>query len=197
MRLILASGSKQRRDIFDMIGIKYEIITSKEEEKSNEKDPSKYVMELSNIKANSVKKQIKDKAIIIGCDTIINLNDKIFEKPKTKEDAIKMMKEIEGNETTAITGVTIIDLYQNKEVTFNDKTVVKFNNMTDEEILWYVNNESTIHNVCGYALLGKACLFLEKVDGDYNTLFGISPNKIYKELKKLGYSIEDFEFKDN
>ena len=40
-------------------------------------------------------------------------------------------------------------------------------------------------------------LFLEKVDGDYNTLFGISPNKIYKELKKLGYSIEDFEFKDN
>jgi septum formation protein len=197
MRLILASGSKQRRDIFDMIGIKYEIITSKEEEKSNEKDPSKYVMELSNIKANSVKKQIKDKAIIIGCDTIINLNDKIFEKPKTKEDAIKMMKEIEGNETTAITGVTIIDLYQNKEVTFNDKTVVKFNNMTDKEILWYVNNESTIHNVCGYALLGKACLFLEKVDGDYNTLFGISPNKIYKELKKLGYSIEDFEFKDN
>ena len=197
MRLILASGSKQRRDIFDMIGIKYEIITSKVEEKSNEKDPSKYVMELSNIKANSVKKQIKDKAIIIGCDTIINLNDKIFEKPKTKEDAIKMMKEIEGNETTAITGVTIIDLYQNKEVTFNDKTVVKFNNMTDEEILWYVNNESTIHNVCGYALLGKACLFLEKVDGDYNTLFGISPNKIYKELKKLGYSIEDFEFKDN
>jgi septum formation protein len=197
MKLILASGSKQRRDIFDMLGIKYDILTSNEEEKSEEKDPSKYVMELSKIKANSVKKQIDEKAIIIGCDTIINLGNKIIEKPKTKEHAIKMMKEIQGNETIAITGVTIIDLYQNKEVTFNDKTVVTFNKMTDDEILWYVNNESTIHNVCGYALLGKACLFLEKVDGDYNTLFGISPNKIYKELKKLGYSLNDFELKDN
>ena len=75
MKVILASGSKQRRDIFDMLGIKYGIITSNEEEISNEKDPSNYVMELSKIKANSVKKQIDDKAIIIGCDTIINLGD--------------------------------------------------------------------------------------------------------------------------
>ena len=107
------------------------------------------------------------------------------------------MNEIQGNKTIAITGVTILDLYQNKEVNFKDETIVEFEEMTEEEITWYVENEKTIHNVCGYALLGKACLFLKGVEGDYNTLFGISPSKVYKELKKLGYTLKDFEFKDN
>ena len=197
MRLILASGSKQRKDIFNMIGIKYEVFTSNEEEITSETDPRKYVVELSKIKANSVKKQIDGNAIIVACDTIINLGDKIIEKPKTKEQAINIMNEIQGNKTIAITGVTILDLYQNKEVNFKDETIVEFEEMTEEEITWYVENEKTIHNVCGYALLGKACLFLKGVEGDYNTLFGISPSKVYKELKKLGYTLKDFEFKDN
>ena len=161
MRLILASGSKQRKDIFNMIGINYEVITSNEEEITSETDPRKYVVELSKIKANSVKKQIDGNAIIVACDTIINLGDKIIEKPKTKEQAINNMKEIQGNKTIAITGVTILDLYQNKEVNFKDETIVEFEEMTEEEITWYVENEKTIHNVCGYALLGKACLFLK------------------------------------
>ena len=48
-------------------------------------------------------------------------------------------------------------------------------------------------NRCGYAILGKASIFLKKVNGDYNTLFGISPSKMYDKLKELGYIISDFE----
>lgn len=195
MKLILASGSKQRRDIFDMIGLKYEIVTSLVDEDSSESDPIEYVKDLSKQKANSVKSQISENAIIIAADTIIFSNDKIYEKPKTKEEAFNNMKEMSGNTTKAITGVTILDLYQNKEICFEDVTEVKFNDISDDEIKWYVNNEINILTRCGYVILGKAALFLDKVNGDYNTAFGISPSKVYNQLKKLGYDLSDFELK--
>ena len=76
MRIILASASKQRQDIFNMIGLKYDVITSDVPEESNQTEPDKYVEELSLNKAKSVEKQIKDKAIIISADTIIYSNNK-------------------------------------------------------------------------------------------------------------------------
>lgn len=59
MRLILASASKGRKDVFDMLGLKYEIIVSDDEEKSDKRDFSEYVMELSKIKADSVAKKTR------------------------------------------------------------------------------------------------------------------------------------------
>lgn len=94
MRIILASSSKQRQDILKMIGLKYDVITSDVDEKSNENKPDKYVEELSLNKAKSVCNQINDKAIIIAADTIIYFNNKKYEKPKTKKEAFSNLKEL-------------------------------------------------------------------------------------------------------
>lgn len=194
MKLILASGSKQRKDIFDMIGLKYEVIKSLEEEKSSATEPDLYVKELSKGKADSVEKQIKgEKAIIIAADTVIYMDNKIYEKPKSKEEAFHNMKEMSGKSTYAITGVTIKDLYQNKEISFSDMTEVCFKKMNEEDIKWYVENDKNIMERCGYSVLGKGAIFLDKVNGDYNTLFGISPSRLYEKLQELGYKISDFE----
>ena len=195
MRLILASGSKQRKDIFDLIGLKYDVIKSTVEEKSKKTNPQEYVMELSKNKANSVSNQIKDKAIIIAADTVIYMNGKIYEKPKSKEEAYKNIKEMSGNLTFAVTGVTIKDLYKDKEITYSDTAEVYLRKVNDEEIRWYVENEKNLLNICGYTILGKASIFLEKVVGDYNTLFGISPSILFDKLKELGYTITDFELR--
>ena len=194
MKLILASSSKQRQDIFKMIGLKYEVITSDVEENSKEKEPDKYVEELSLNKAKSVCNQIDGKAIIIAADTIIYFNNKKYEKPKTKEEAFYNMKELSGNKNSAYTGITIIDLYKNKTVTFSSKVDVCFKDISEEEINWYVNNEKKIFKCCGYVPEGKASLFIDKIEGDYNTLLGISPSIVFEKLKELGYSISDFEF---
>lgn len=195
MKLILASNSKQRRDIFDMVGLKYEIITSNEEEYSNKKDPIEYVKELSYNKAINVKKIVKEKAIIVAADTIVTMNNKIYEKPKTKEEAFNNMKEMSGKTTKAITGMTILDLYQNKEICFYDITELKFNDISDDDINWYINNEEKVLYGSGYIIQGKAAMFLDKLNGDHNTLIGISPSKIYEQLKKLGYKLSNFELK--
>ena len=83
MKLILASNSKARKDIFDMIGWKYEVIASNVEEKSNAIDPKQYVIDLSKDKANSVASKITDKALIVSADSIIYMDNHIFEKPKS------------------------------------------------------------------------------------------------------------------
>ncbi len=178
LKLILASSSKPRQDIFKNIGLKYEVIKSQVEEKSDSTDPSEYVKDLSRDKANSVASQIKEKAIIIAADSVIYMDGKIYEKPKSKEEAFQNLKEMSGKVTYATTGVTIKDLYQDKEITFADTAEVYIKEIADEDIKWYVENEKDILNRCGYAMLGKACLFLEKVNGDYNTLLGEIPNNV-------------------
>ena len=194
MRIILASTSKQRQDIFNMIGLKYDVITSDVPEESNQTEPDKYVEELSLNKAKSVKKQIKDKAIIISADTIIYSNNKIYEKPKSKEEAYSNLKELSNNKCTAYTGITLIDLYKEKVICSSSKVNVYFNEIKDEEAEWYVNNEEKIFKCCGFVPLGKAALFINRIEGDYNTLLGISPSIVYNKLKELGYSVNDLWF---
>ena len=193
MKLILASSSKQRREILNNLGLKYEVVKSLVEESSSNTDPCEYVKDLSRDKANSVAGQVKEKAVIIAADSIIYMDGKIYEKPKNKEEAFENMKKMSGKLTYAITGVTIKDLYQDKEICFSDTTKVYLKEMSDEEIRWYVENERDLLNRGGYDIQGKASIFLDKVIGDYNTLFGISPSKVYDALKKLGYNISDFE----
>lgn len=194
MEIILASGSKQRKDIFDMIGLKYEVIKSLVDEECYEEKPSKYVEELSLNKAVSVSDQINKKAIIIAADTIIYYNGKKYEKPKSKEEAFNNIKEFSGKTVTAYTGITIMDLYKNKTTTFSNSTEVTLKEISNEEIKWYVDNEEKIFNCCGFVPLGKGAIFIEKINGDYNNLFGISPSVLFSKLKELGYKITDFEF---
>ena len=193
-KIVLASGSKLRQDIFNMIGFQYDVVKSLVEESSNQSDPSEYVKDLSRDKAHSVETQLEEKAIIIAADTIIYMNGKIYEKPKTKQEAFENIKEMIGKTSYAVTGVTIKDLYQEKEICFTDVCEVTFkSNINDNDIRWYVDHEKTILDRCGYAIVGKAAIFIEKINGDHNTVFGISPSKLHNKLKELGYELSDFE----
>jgi len=196
MKLILASNSKTRKDIFDMVGWKYEIVTSNVEENSNAIDPKQYVIDLSKDKANSVASQIAYKAIIISADSIIYMDNKKFEKPKSKEEGFENIKKMSGKVNYAVTGVTIKDLYQNKEVSFADITEVYFKNVSDKDISWYVENEKYLLNRAGYSIAGKTSIFVDKIIGDYYNILGMPISKLYSKLNELGYTISDFDMKD-
>ena len=195
MKLILASNSKTRKDIFDMVGWKYEIITSNIEENSDAIDPKQYVIALSKDKANSVASQITDKAIIISADSIIYMDNKKFEKPRSKEEGFENIKKMSGKVNYAVTGVTIKDLYQNKEISFTDITEVYFKEVSDKDISWYVENEKYLLNRAGYSIAGKTSIFVDKIIGDFYNILGMPISKLYSKLNELGYSINDFEMK--
>lgn len=193
MKLILASSSKPRQDLLKMVGLKYEVVKSTIEEHSESIDPCQYVIDLSKDKANSVANQITEKAIIISADSIIYMDGKIFEKPKDRDEAFQNMKSMSGKITYGITGVTIKDLYQNKEISFVDTAEVHFKEISDEDIRWYVENDKDILQRSGYSIHGKASFFVDKIVGDYNTVVGISVSKVYSKLQELGYSLSDFQ----
>lgn len=192
MKLVLASNSKGRKEVLDRAGLIYEVMPSNMEEHSDKKDSKEYVMDLSKQKAEAVAKNLKD-CVILSADSIIYIDDKKLEKPKTIEEAKKMMKILSGRINYVVTGVTIIDLYQNKTLTFSETTNVYFDELDDEEISWYVENEKYILERCGYSIAGKSAIFISKIDGDYYNILGMPISRVCKELKKLGYKISDFK----
>lgn len=196
MKLILASNSKTRKDIFDMIGWKYDVMTSTVEEKSTAMTPEDYVIELSKNKANSVASQISEKALIVAADSIIYLNNQKFEKPKSKEEAFSNLKVLSGKTNYAVTGVTIKDLYQNKEISFTDTTEVHFKDISNNDIKWYIENEKYLLNRAGYSIAGKTSIFIDKIIGDYYNILGMPISKLYSKINELGYTISDFEMKN-
>lgn len=195
MKLVLASSSKNRKDLLDMVGFKYEIIKSRKDEESSATNPFEYVAELSKTKALDVREQINYDALIVAADSIIYMDGKKYEKPKTKEEAFNNLKEMSGHVTNAITGMTVIDTKQDIILTISDSVDIEFKEIDDEDIKWYVDNDPYILERCGYSLIGKANLFVKRVEGDYNIAVGLSLSKLHEVIKELGYTLNDIELK--
>lgn len=195
MKLVLASSSKNRKDLLDMVGFKYEIIKSRKDEDSSATNPFEYVAELSKTKALDVREQINYDALIVAADSIIYMDGKKYEKPKTKEEAFNNLKEMSGRVTNAITGMTVIDTKQDIILTISDSVDIEFKEIDDEDIKWYVDNDPYILERCGYSLIGKANLFVKRLEGDYNIAVGLSLSKLHEVIKELGYTLNDIELK--
>ena len=148
-------------------------------------------MDLSRQKAEAIEKDLKE-GVILSADSIIYIDDKKLEKPKTKEQAKIMLQNLSGRVNYAVTGVTIIDLYQNKKITLNEVTEVYFDELTEKEIDWYIENEQYIFERCGYSIAGKSAIYIPKINGDYYNILGMPISRVYKELNKLGYKLSDF-----
>lgn len=192
IKLILASSSKWRKEIINMAGLECIQIPSSGDPEITFNSPDEYVEKLSYAKAKEVASNV-DEGIIIGADTIGYLDGKAFEKPANREEAFKNFRELSGKINYAVTGCTIIDKYKNQEITFCEKVKVYFNELSDEEINWYLDHEENIYNCAGYSLDTCASLFVSKIEGDYKAIIGLPICHIFEELKKLGYSINDFE----
>ena len=192
IKLILASNSKWRKEIINMAGLYCEQMASSGDQDIEFLNPDNYVEQLSLFKAKEIADKLKE-GIVIGADTIGYLDGKVFEKPKNREEAFKNFRELSGKVNYAVTGVTIIDKSKNKTITFSEKVKVYFNELTDDEINWYIDNEENIYNCAGYSLETCASLFVSKIEGDYKAIIGLPLCRIFNELKSLGYTIRDFK----
>lgn len=194
MKIILASNSNTRKKILDSLNIKYDVIVSDKEEIANDSDPRKYVEELSKIKANCVSEKTEcNDVIIIAADSIIYKDGKIYQKPKSIEEAMENLREFSNCKNQGITGVTIIDMSNRRNVTFSCVTDVYFKRICEEDIKWYVKHEKDLLKKAGYSLEGTISLFVEKIEGDFYNVLGLPLGMLYTKLNELGYRLDDFE----
>ncbi len=139
---------------------------------------------LAKKKAHSFIDDISDRVIVIGADTIVILNGKIYEKPNDREHAIEMLSALSGQMHEVITGVCILS--REKELVFSETTKVYFNKLSKEEIEFYVDNYKPFDKAGSYACqewIGAVAI--NRFEGDYFNVVGLPINRVYRELKKF------------
>jgi len=188
-KIILASSSSRRKQILEQVGLNFIVEVSDYEEKSIPGvSPSEFVETLSLEKANVVAKNHND-AIIIGADTIVVLDNQILGKPKTKQDAREMLKKLSGNTHSVFTGFTIIDTVNKRTITNHVETKIRFKNLSEEEILAYIETGEPMDKAGAYGVQDRGALFVEHIEGDYSSVMGLPIVKIFEILKELGIDI--------
>jgi septum formation protein len=147
-----------------------------------------WIIALAITKAHTVREQISDEVIIIGCDSTFEFEGESFGKPETPEIAIQRAKRLSGKTGLLHTGHCIIDTAQDREIADRVSTSVTFDVMDDSEISDYVSTGEPLRVAGGFTLDGFSSPFISAIDGDYTNVVGISMPFIRKTFTHLGYS---------
>ena len=183
MHIILASKSPRRKEILSMINIPFDVITADVVETIDTKnDLVKEIEKLSYQKAYAVFKNHSD-SLVIGSDTIVRINNEVLGKPKTIEDARRMLKLLSDNTHEVITGVTI--LVNDKIETFSKIAKVTFYPLNDKEIDDYIQTKEPMDKAGSYAIQGIGSKFIKSIDGDFYTIMGLPIAELYHRLQKI------------
>lgn len=185
LRIILASNSPRRKELMTMARLPFEIMSGNIAETHPKNfDPKDIPVHLATLKAKAVLEKIEDNAIVIGADTIVLLQGKIFEKPQSREEAIAMLCQLSGQMHEVITGVCICS--KQKEVIFSDVTRVYFNSITPAEAEYYVDEFRPFDKAGSYACQEWiGAIGINRFEGDYFNVVGLPINRVYRELKQF------------
>lgn len=192
--IILASSSLVRRDVFNKLGIIYTVRPSKFEEKTTLEGDESFedlAKRLALGKARNIASRMQN-AIVIGADSFAVLDGKIMGKPHTKECAIEYLYHLNGKTHEFYTGVAVIDTEKQKEVVDCVTARVRFRNLSQNEIEQYVQKEDVTTAGGAYRIQGLGATLIEKIEGDYYAIVGLSPSKLQEMLKSLGHNLFDY-----
>lgn len=189
MKIILASGSPRRKELLKLIVPKFEILVSSLDEKLEEGlTPQEQVSRLAYIKAKSIYERTHGNRIIIGSDTIVSKNGKIYGKPKDRNNAKQMISELlEGDKTHSImTGLSVI-INENgkyKEYKTYDEVKVYLKDMSNKEIDKWIDTGKAIDKAAAYGIQDEFCVFVDKIEGNYTSVVGLPTHKLYDIIKE-------------
>jgi len=181
--LILASRSPRRIELLSLITSDFEVMPSSFDESSVKIDnPTDLVRELSFRKAKTIHENNKN-SIVIGCDTVVSLDNEIFGIPADFSMAKNMLEKLSGNTHSVITGVCVLkgnDVHQ-----FECETRVTFFELSDNEICEYLETNEPFDKAGSYGIQGKGSLFVSSINGDYFNVVGLPISRLKRILDKI------------
>ena len=184
-KIILASQSPRRAEIMRMLGVNFKVESSNiyEEMKQNI-DQNKIAINISKAKAEKISQKYPNN-IIIGADTIVVCNEKIFGKPKDKNESRKMLRALSGNCHEVITGVTIMNERFGVLKTFSETTKVFVHEIPTKQIEFYVNNYNTLDKAGSYGIQEWFSVWIKKINGCYYNVIGLPVSKLHRHLVEI------------
>ena len=185
-QLILASKSPRRSHLLRQAGLPFRVQTQDVEENYPAEMPVDEVpVFLAQKKARAARVHLqKDNEIILAADSVVILDDTIYGKPTDEADAQRILRELSGREHRVITGVCLIS--QQQEVAFGDTTKVKFANLSEQEIEFYIHKYQPFDKAGSYAIQEWIGLCkIEKIEGTYANVMGLPVERVWKALEEM------------
>ena len=181
--ITLGSASPRRKQLLAELAIEFSIKTTQKEEKYPENlDGAEIAEFLAKQKAEVISKELTGNYLLITADTIVIQNNEILHKPTDKDEAQRILQNLSGKSHKVISGVCIKSA--KKEVVFSSETEVTFNKLSEDEILYYIDNFKPFDKAGSYGIqqwIGY--IGIEKIKGSYNNVVGLPTAELYQKLK--------------
>lgn len=191
--IILASSSPRRQEILKMLNIPFRVIMPSIDETITAGLETDEIPEfLAREKVIEVVRSLPSEQEIpwiLGADTIIQKDGKIYGKPESQETAEEYLKEFQGSTHTAVTSLVLYNGRKRTTTSKTAKTKVTFAPMSDDEIQWYLETGEWHGAAGGYRIQSLASCFIEKIEGSQSCVQGLPIRELFDILNKQGYSI--------
>jgi septum formation protein len=179
--LVLASSSPRRRQLLEMLGIGIEVVAPNiPEVRRPVETPVDYVERLAREKAMSV-----PGSLVLGADTTVVVRDQVLEKPSSPDDALAMLRKLQGRTHQVVTSVALVadgTLHQATDV-----TNVTFRRMDDAMLEAYVATGEPMDKAGAYGIQGYGAALVEKIDGDFFSVMGLPVRLVLDLLERAGH----------
>lgn len=181
-QIILASKSPRRKELLERLGLDFIVISLEVDESYSEELKKHEITEFLCHKKKLAYQYWQENQILITSDTIVWYENKAFEKPKSREEAIEMLQTLSGKTHEVITSVGIFSTQ--KELVLSDITLVTFGELDKQEIEYYVDTYQPYDKAGSYGIqewIGY--IGITKIEGSYFNVMGLPVQKVYKALK--------------
>ncbi len=194
IKVALASSSPRRIDMLAADGVNFEVVKSScSEELKTELSPERTAMALAlrkNLKAFELLKScegeecgLKNFDILLSADTVVALEERLIGKPLDEEDAARILRELSGRVNIVHTGVCIYDPRSGRREVFCDSAAVHFKSYGDDVIAAYIAGGEPMDKAGAYAIQGEFGRYIEKLEGNVDTVIGLPYGRIKEILK--------------
>jgi septum formation protein len=187
--IYLASASPRRQELLRQIGVEFEAIPSNiHEEQAIGEPPTDYVMRVARDKARHVAGLIQERSLpvrpVLGADTEVVLEGKIFGKPRDREHGLEMLRRLAGHSHEVLTSLCLIA--GGEEHTALSCSRVTFAPMTKTDIERYWQTGEPTDKAGAYAIQGRAAAFIKHLEGSYSGVMGLPLYELHELLRKIG-----------
>jgi septum formation protein len=187
--LILASTSPRRKELLALLGLSFEVIPpSTTEEIQGQETPEDHVRRLALEKARSVANRYPE-SLVIGSDTVIELDGHILGKPEDLAEARDMLTRLRGRCHLVHTGLSLVAQVKQIEETCVETVTVWIKNFSDAVLQDYLNTQDSLGKAGAYSIQGEGAHLIEKIEGDYPSVVGLPIGKLAQFLNQVGIKL--------